>query len=51
MITSSALLSDVKQTTPVSVKVGDGTKLLSQSSGSLMHGPVKFTSLLSSVYR
>jgi hypothetical protein len=46
MVTSSALLSDVKQTTPVSVKIGDGTKLLSRSSGSLILGPVKFTNVL-----
>ncbi|GFZ42893.1 hypothetical protein JCM24511_00611 [Saitozyma sp. JCM 24511] len=49
MVTSSALLSDVKQITPVSVKIGDGTKLLSRSSGSLILGIP--TSLLSPVYR
>jgi hypothetical protein len=46
MVTSSAFLSDVKQTTPVSVKIGDGTKLLSWSYGSLILGPVKFTNVL-----
>ncbi|GFZ43791.1 hypothetical protein JCM24511_01511 [Saitozyma sp. JCM 24511] len=42
MVTSSALLSDIKQITPVSVKIGDGTKLLSRSSGWFILGPVKF---------
>ncbi|GFZ50933.1 hypothetical protein JCM24511_08691 [Saitozyma sp. JCM 24511] len=46
MVTSSALLSDVKQITPVSVKIGDGTKLLSRSSGSLILGPIMFTNVL-----
>jgi hypothetical protein len=46
MVTSSALLSDLKQTTPVSVKIGDGTKLRSRSSGSLILGPIKFTNVL-----
>jgi hypothetical protein len=46
MATSSALLSDVRQTTPVSVKIGDGTKLLSRSSGSFILGPIKFTNVL-----
>ncbi|GFZ46703.1 LOW QUALITY PROTEIN: hypothetical protein JCM24511_03923, partial [Saitozyma sp. JCM 24511] len=46
MVMSSALLSDVKQTTPVSVKIGDGTKLLSLSSGSFILGPIKFTNVL-----
>jgi hypothetical protein len=43
MVMSSTLLSDVKQTTPVSIKIEDGTKLLSRSSGSLILGPIKFT--------
>jgi hypothetical protein len=46
MVTSSALLMDVKPTTPVSIKIGDGTKLLSRSSASLILGPVKFTNVL-----
>ncbi|GFZ49601.1 hypothetical protein JCM24511_07002 [Saitozyma sp. JCM 24511] len=46
MVMSSALLSDVKQTTPVSVKIGDGTKLLSRSSGSFILGPIKCTNVL-----
>src|SRR5689334_7389506 len=46
MVMSSALLSDIKQTTPVSVKIGDGTKLLSRSSGSFILGPIKFTNVL-----
>jgi transposase InsO family protein len=46
MVTSSALRTDVKQTTPLSVKVGDGTKLLSRSSGSLTLGPVKYDNVL-----
>jgi transposase InsO family protein len=46
MVTSSALLLDVKQTTPTSVKIGDGTSLLSHSSGSLILGPVKLTNVL-----
>jgi hypothetical protein len=46
MVTSSSLLMDVKQTAPVSVKIGDGTKLISRSSGSLTLGPVKFTNVL-----
>ncbi|GFZ47518.1 hypothetical protein JCM24511_05262, partial [Saitozyma sp. JCM 24511] len=46
MVTTSALLTDVKQTTPVSVKIGDGTKLLSRSSGSLTLGPVALTNIL-----
>ncbi|GFZ52476.1 hypothetical protein JCM24511_10249 [Saitozyma sp. JCM 24511] len=46
MVKSSALLSDVKQITPVSVKIRDGTKLLSRSSGSLTLGPVALTNVL-----
>jgi hypothetical protein len=46
MVTSSALLSDFKQTTTVSVKIGDGTKLISRSSGSLVLASIKLNNVL-----
>jgi hypothetical protein len=46
MVTSSALLSDFKQTTPVSVEIGDGTKLISRSSGSLALASIKLNNVL-----
>jgi hypothetical protein len=46
MVTTLALLTDIKQTTPVSVQIGDGTKLLSRTSGSLILRPVKITNVL-----
>jgi hypothetical protein len=47
MVTSSSLLRDIKQTNPTSVKIGDGTLLLSRVSGSLILGPLRLTNVLS----
>jgi hypothetical protein len=47
MITSSSLLVNVKPLNkPTSVKIGDGTFLLSRSSGSLILGPAKLSNVL-----